>query len=108
MRRIIRHITTEFSGAVFASAGMTCYVANFEDTKMAEVITRKWKNGVCVEETREQIDWEPNEADLDTVDIECECGNKFDMPRDCLMFGFDGMYCGQCGESGKFRVAKAT
>lgn len=71
---------------------------------MAEVITRKWKNGECIEETKSEIEWEPNEADLDVVWIGCECGNKFTMPRDCLMFGFDDMYCGQCSEPGKMKV----
>lgn len=71
---------------------------------MAEVVTRKWKNGKVVEETKSEIDWEPNEADLDVVIIGCDCGNKFDLPRDVLMFGFDNMYCGQCGESGKMNV----
>lgn len=73
---------------------------------MAEVITRKWKNGKCIEETRSEIDWEPNEADLDQVTVGCECGNRFDIPWDALAFGggFDGMYCGQCGETGKMKV----
>ena len=73
---------------------------------MAKVINRKFKNGKCIEETSSDIDWEPNEADLDCVAIECECGNLFELPRDCLMFGFDGMYCGQCGETGKLKESK--
>ncbi len=68
---------------------------------MTEVITRKWKKGKLVEETKSEIDWEPTEADLDQVLIGCECGNEFHMPRDCLMFGFDQMFCGQCGKPGK-------
>lgn len=68
---------------------------------MAEVITRK-----CIEETRSEIDWEQNEADLDQVTVVCECGNTFDIPWDVLAFGggFCGMYCGQCGETGKMKV----
>ena len=72
---------------------------------MAEVITRKWKGGKLIEETKSEIDWEPNEADMDLITIGCECGNEFDMPWDALAFGgFDGMYCGQCGETGKMKV----
>lgn len=73
---------------------------------MAEVITRKWKNGKCIEETRREIDWKPNEADMDRVTIGCECGNTFDIPFDVLTIGggFEGMYCGQCGEAGKMKV----
>lgn len=50
---------------------------------------------------------ELNEADLDTVDIECECGNKFDMPRDALFALYD-IHCGQCGEQGKMSVVSRT
>lgn len=71
---------------------------------MAEVIKRKYEKGKLVSESKETIDWEPNEADLDLIKIGCECGSQFDMPRDCLMFGFDSMYCGQCGETGKMKV----
>lgn len=68
---------------------------------MAEIITRRWKKGKCVAETREETDWEPNAADLDRVTVSCACGNTFDMPRDALAFG---VYCGQCGEPGKMKV----
>ena len=74
---------------------------------MAEIIKRKWKNGKCIEETKSEIDWEPNEADLDRVKIGCECGNQFDMPRDCLMFGFKEIFCGQCGKQGLMKVIQA-
>lgn len=74
---------------------------------MSEIIKRKYAKGKLVKETREHIDWEPNEADLDLVDVKCDCGNKFDMPWDAIAFGgFEGMYCGQCGETGKFEVVK--
>jgi hypothetical protein len=84
---------------------MTLSLSHFnEDNAMNEVTTRKWRNGELVEETKSRIDWKPNEADLDVVVIGCECGSKFNMPRDCLMFGFDDMYCGQCGKTGKMSV----
>ena len=74
---------------------------------MSEIITRKWHNGVLVEETREpvsdtlqrQIDREFDNA----ATVTCHCGNSFPMPRDAL-FGLSDMYCGQCGESGKWSV----
>ena len=73
---------------------------------MAEVITRKWKNGELVEEKTEQADWQPNAADLDLVTIGCECGNNFQMPWDAVAFGGlgEGSFCGQCGSSGKMNV----
>ena len=73
---------------------------------MAEVITRKWKDGELVEETKSEIDWEPNAADLDIVLIGCVCGNEFDMPWDAVAFGGlgEGNYCGQCGKSGTMQV----
>lgn len=75
------------------------------DIKEGEIVTRKWKNGEIVEEKREQVDVKPNSADLDTVLVECECGNKFDIPWDATMFLNDeNSYCGQCGQSGNFRV----
>lgn len=57
-------------------------------------------------ETTEQVDWEPNEADLDVVQVGCECGNKFEMPWDAVAFGGlgDNSYCGQCGKSGLMEV----
>ena len=70
-----------------------------------EIITRKYSGDKIVEETREQTDWKPNSADLDTVRIRCECGNEYDTPRDCLMFmNSDNTFCGQCGKSGKMIV----
>lgn len=72
---------------------------------MAEVINRTYKKGKLVSETKEEIDWQPNEADLDIILIGCECGNQFDMPWDVLAFsGFIGMRCGQCGEIEKMEV----
>ena len=72
---------------------------------MAEVINRTYKKGKLVSETKEEIDWQPNEADLDIVLIGCKCGNQFDMPWDAVAFGgLNGSYCGQCGETGKMSV----
>jgi len=72
---------------------------------MAEVVNRKYVKGKLVSETKETIDWEPNEADLDLIKIGCECGNEFEMPWDAMAFcGLDGMYCGQCGETGKMEA----
>ena len=47
-----------------------------------------------------------NAADLDLVQIGCECGNLFDMPWDASRMGGLGenSFCGQCGESGKMTV----
>lgn len=45
-----------------------------------------------------------SEADLDTVLIECKCGNQFDLPRDCLMFGFKNMFCGKCKKEDQFKI----
>jgi len=70
---------------------------------VTEIITRKWKDGKVVSETRKQFDWEPNAADLDAVTVVCKCRNEFEMPRDAL-FGLPNMYCGQCGTAGKMRV----
>jgi len=50
---------------------------------------------------------EPNEADLDVVNIECECDNTFDMPRDAL-FAIDDLYCGKCCEQGKMSVKEVN
>ena len=72
---------------------------------MAEMVTRVWKNGKCVEESRCEVDWEPNAADLDLITVGCECGNTFDIPWDAIAFGgFEGMHCGQCGKAGKMKV----
>lgn len=72
---------------------------------MAKVITNKWENGKLVSQTTEEIDWKPNAADLDTVTVGCKCGFEFDIPWDALAFGgFDGMFCGECFESGKMSV----
>ena len=74
---------------------------------MSEVITRKYVKGELVEETKQDIDWQPNEADLDLIKIGCECGNEFELPWDVMAFGFlSDMNCGQCGEAGKLKVIK--
>lgn len=71
------------------------------DMKEGEIVTRKYKDGKVVEEKREQTDWKPNAADLDTVTVRCECVNEYDTPRDCLMFlNSENTFCGQCGKSG--------
>ena len=72
----------------------------------AKITTRKWKSGKLISETTEQVDWEPNEADLDLVQIGCECGNKFEMPWDAVAFGAldDNSHCGKCGESGLMEI----
>lgn len=70
---------------------------------MNEIITRKWRDGKVISETKKQVDWEPNEADLDCVTISCECGNSFEMPRDA-MFGLSDMHCGWCNEIGKWKL----
>ena len=36
---------------------------------MAKIINRKYVKGELVEETTKDIDWKPNEADLDTVKV---------------------------------------
>ena len=71
---------------------------------MAEIITRKYVNGEVVNEHKKEVDWKPNAADLDTVIIKCECGNEFDLPRDCLMFGFKNMLCGGCGKDDGYEI----
>ncbi|MDY6903705.1 MAG: hypothetical protein SWH61_03375 [Thermodesulfobacteriota bacterium] len=73
---------------------------------MAEIIKRKYVNGELVDESIEEIDWEPNEADLDIVLVRCkECGNEFDMPFDALMYLNDAhSQCGQCRKTGTFEV----
>jgi len=74
---------------------------------MSEVITRKYVKGILVEETKNNIDWEPNEADLDLITVGCECGNTFEMPWDAMAFcGLEGMHCGQCGKAGNLDVIK--
>ena len=81
-------------------------LAKNSDLKEGEIVTRKWKCGEVVEETREQTDWKPNAADLDVVTVRCECGNEYDTPRDCLMFmNSENTFCGQCGKSGRMSVA---
>jgi len=75
------------------------------DVKEGEILTRKWKGGKVVEEKRDQTDWKPNAADLDIIQIRCECGNQFDTPRDALMFlNVKNSFCGQCGKSGKMSL----
>lgn len=75
------------------------------DMKDGEIVTRKWKHGKVVEESRRQTDWKPNAADLDLVRVGCECGNQYDTPWDTLMFLNDELsFCGQCGKSGKMKV----
>ena len=66
---------------------------------MSTLRTRKWLKGKLVSETEEEVNWEPNEADLDRVTVSCTCGNSFDLPRDAL-WGLNEMYCGQCGKQG--------
>ena len=76
-----------------------------KDLKDGEILTRKYSGGKIIEETREQTDWKPNAADMDTVTVRCECGNEYDTPRDCLMFLNDeNTFCGQCGKSGRMSV----
>lgn len=76
------------------------------DMKEGEILTRTWKNGQILEEKREQTSWKPNAADLDLVRVRCECGNAYDTPRDCLMLlNSKNCFCGQCGKTGKMRVA---
>lgn len=73
------------------------------DLKPGEVSTRKYVNGEFVEETREQLNWQPNAADLDLVHVTCACGNTFDMPWDATMFLGD-CFCGQCGKQGPYEI----
>lgn len=77
---------------------------------MAKITTRKYCKGKLVSETTEEVDWEPNEADLDLVTVGCECGNTFEMPWDAVAFGGlgEGSFCGQCGESGKMTIVSDT
>lgn len=76
--------------------------------KDGEIVTRKWKNGKVVEESREQTDWKPNSADLDLVQVRCECGNQYDTPRDTLMFlNSELSFCGKCEKSGMMKVVKS-
>lgn len=76
------------------------------DMKEGEILTRTWKNGQTVKEKREQTNWKPNAADLDLVLVRCECGNEYDIPRDCLMFlNSENSFCGQCGKTGKMHMA---
>lgn len=71
---------------------------------MTEIIKRKWRDGKVVSETKEQIDWQPNESDMDQVLVHCtECGNRFHFPRDACMFLHES-YCGQCGGKGTLEV----
>jgi hypothetical protein len=75
------------------------------DLKVGEVLTRKWTGGKVVEESRSKTGWKPNADDLDVVLVGCECGNQYDLPRDCLGFMNDkNSYCGQCGHAGKMSV----
>lgn len=75
------------------------------DLKDGEILTRKWKGGKVVEESRKQTNWKPSAADLDVVLVGCECGNQYDLPRDCLGFMNDERsFCGQCGQAGKMSV----
>jgi len=46
---------------------------------------------------------ELNAADLDIVQVSCDCGNTFDIPWDCTFF-MDTMRCGQCDSMGCFSV----
>ena len=74
---------------------------------MTEIIKRKWKNGKLISETKREVDWKPNAADLDCETVACACGNSFEMPFDAL-FGLPDMHCGQCGEQGRFKVQEQT
>jgi len=76
-----------------------------EDMKEGEIITRKWKDGKITEESRKQVDWKPNAADLDIVLVGCECGNQYDIPWDALQFlNSKNSFCGQCGQTGKMKI----
>ena len=72
---------------------------------MSELITRKWLGGKLVSETKKQVEWGLNEADLDVVEISCECGHIITMPRDAL-FALPNMHCGSCGH--RMTAAKLT
>ena len=51
--------------------------------------------------------WEPNEADLDLILVQCDCGWKFKLPWDVMAFGFlKDLCCGKCGELGNFSYLK--
>ena len=72
---------------------------------MARLTTKTFNvRGELTSQKVEEIDWEPNEADLDLVTVKCNnCGNQFEMPWDAwTMFG-GGITCGQCGAEGGFR-----
>ena len=50
-------------------------------------------------------DFEPNDADLDIIQVGCWCGNTFDVPWDVSAFGMlHGMHCGTCGCEGTIEV----
>lgn len=71
---------------------------------MAEMITRKYKDGVLESETKSIIDWKPNAADLDLVVMTCRCGNSVDMPWDAARMDNSNMQCGNCEQSGLFEI----
>lgn len=76
-----------------------------KDIKPGELVTREFKGGKLVKETRGQVGISYNAADLDIVLVGCECGNQYDTPWDCLMWLNDeNSFCGQCGQSGKMRI----
>lgn len=46
-----------------------------------------------------------NDADLDLIEVSCECGNRFKLQYDAVAFcNFDKMDCGRCGRAGKIDV----
>lgn len=72
---------------------------------MAEIINRKYQCGKLVSETREEIDWEPNEADLDIVQAKCKsCGMDHQFPWDVMAFGqLSEIHCA-CGVVGAIEL----
>lgn len=81
----------------------------FDPPPPGKIVTRKWKGGKLVSEEVRENTYEPNSADLDLILIGCECGHEFEMPYDCKGFLHDkNMFCGGCGESGKFKVLDSS
>ena len=80
-----------------------------DDMKDGEIITREYKGGKLVSEERKQTNWKPNAADLDVVQVQCKCGNTFEMDWDAVAFGGLGKntFCGQCGKEGNMKVVES-